>query len=90
MVDKCRAGVSVTTNGNTLVDTIGCVTDDVVQLVGHTSGLGDVSDGSRAVELGCNDVVHHATSVTDLECSGLDATNSGRANDGDTLLLRNV
>src|SRR4051812_32177314 len=87
MVDKCCAWVSVTTNSNTLVYTIGCVCDNVVKLVGHTSGFGDVSDGTLSVKLGCNNVVHHSTSVTDLERSWLDTTNSGRTNNCDTLLL---
>lgn len=87
VVDEGGSGVSVSTNCHTLVHTIGGVADDVVELVGHTTRLGDVSDGTLAVELGRNNVVHHTTGVTDLERSGLDATNRGRANDGDALLL---
>jgi hypothetical protein len=44
----------------------------------------------EAVQLGGNDVVHHATSVTNLERAGLDATDGSGTNDGDALLLGNV
>lgn len=87
VVDESGAGVTVTTNGNTLVDTVGGLRDDVVEFVGHTTGLGDVTDGTLAVELGGNNVVHHTTSVTNLEGTGLDTTNGSRSDDGDALLL---
>lgn len=87
VVDEGGSGVSVTTNGHTLVDTVGVVGDNVVELVGHTTRLGDVTNGTLAVQLGGNNVVHHATSVTNLEAARLDTTNSGGANDGDALLL---
>jgi hypothetical protein len=90
VVDEGGTGVPVTTNGNTLEHTVGGVGNDVVQLVGHTSGLGDVGDGTRAVQLGGDDVVHHTTSVANLERTGLDATNGSGADDGDTLLLGDV
>jgi hypothetical protein len=90
VVDESGTGVPVATNGNTLVHTIGGLGNNVVELVGHTTRLGDVTNGTLAVELGGNDVVHHATSVTDLVSTRLDATNGGRANDGDALLLGNV
>jgi hypothetical protein len=90
MVDKSGTGVSVTTNGNTLVDTVGVLRDNVVELVGHTTRLGDITNGTLAVELGGNNVIHHATGVTDLEATGLDATDSGGSNNGNTLLLGNV
>lgn len=59
MVDEGGAGVAVTTDSNTLVDTVGGCGDDVVELVGHAAGLGDVADGTLAVELGGDNVVHH-------------------------------
>jgi hypothetical protein len=90
VVDKRGTGVPVTTNGNTLEHTIRSVCDDVVQLVGHATGLGNVGDGARAVELGGDNVVHHATSVTDLERAGPDTTDGSGADDGDALLLGNV
>ena len=90
VVDESGTGVPVTTNGNTLVDTVGGLGNDVVELVGHTARLGDVTNGTLAVELGGDDVVHHATSVTDLVRTRLDATDCGGTNDGDTLLLGNV
>jgi hypothetical protein len=86
VVNESSTGVSVTTDGNTLADTVGGLLNDVVELVGHTTRLGNVGNGTGAVELGGNDVVHHTTGVTDLESTGLDTTNSGRTNDGDTLL----
>lgn len=87
MVDEGGAGVSVAANGDTLVDAIGVLGDDVVQLVGHAAGLGHVADGSVAVQLGRDDVVHHAAGVADLERAGFDAADSGRANDRDSLFL---
>lgn len=90
VVDESGARISVTTNGDTLVDAVGVLGDDVVELVGHTTRLGDVANGTLAVQLGGNNVVHHTTSVTNLEAAGLDATDSGRANDGDALLLGDV
>lgn len=90
VVNEGSTGVSVTTDSDTLADTVGGLLNDVVELVGHTTGLGDVRNGTRAVELGGNDVVHHTTSVTDLESTGLDTTNGGRTDDGNTLLGGNV
>ena len=90
VVDESRAGISVTANGHTLIHTVGSVGDDIVQLVRHAAGLGDVANGAVAVELGSHDVIHHATSVADLICTGLDATDCRRPNDCDALLLRYV
>lgn len=87
VVNESGTGVTVTTDGHTLVDTVRVLGDDVVQFVGHTTRLGDVANGSLAVELGGNNVVHHTTSVTDLVSTRLDTTNGGRTNDGDALLL---
>ena len=87
VVDESGSWVAVTTNGDTLVNTVGSEGEDVVELVGHTTGLGDVSDASSAVELGGDDVVHHTTRVSDTETSRLDSTNSCRSNDHDLLLL---
>lgn len=90
VVDEGGTGISVTTNGNTLVNTVGVLGDDVVELVGHATRLGDVTNRTLAVELGGDNVVHHATSVTDLEATRLDTTDSGGANDGNTLLLSDM
>lgn len=87
VIDEGGTGVTITTNGNTLEHTVGVLGDNVVQFVGHTTGLGDVADGTLAVQLGGDNVVHHTTSVTDLVRTGLDATNSSGANNGDALLL---
>ena len=87
VVNEGGAGVTVTTNGNTLVDTVGVLRDNVVKLVGHTTGLGDVADGTLAVQLGGDDVVHHTTGVTDLVRTGLDTTDGGGADDRNALLL---
>jgi len=87
VVNKGGTWVPVTTNGDTLAYTVGVLADDVVELVGHTTRLGDVTDGTLAVELGSDNVVHHTTSVTDFESTWLDTTDSGWANNGDALLL---
>jgi hypothetical protein len=87
VVDESGTGVSVTANSNTLINTVGVTRNNVVELVGHTTRLGDVADGTLAVELGGDNVVHHTTSVTNLEAAGLDTTDGGGADDGDALLL---
>jgi len=87
VVNEGGTGVSVTTDSNTLVNTVGSVGNNVVKFVGHTTGLGYVGNRARSVELGSNNVVHHTTGVTDLEAARLNTTNGGRANNGDTLLL---
>jgi hypothetical protein len=90
MIDKGGTGVSITTDGNTLVNTVGVLGDNVVELVGHTTRLGDVTNGTLAVKLGGNNVVHHTTSVTNLEAARLDTTNGSGTDDGNTLLLSDV
>lgn len=87
MVDESGTRVTITTNGNTLVDTIGILRDNVVQFIGHTTGLGDVADRALTVELGSHNVVHHTTSVTNLESTRLDTSNGSGSNNGDALLL---
>jgi hypothetical protein len=87
MVNKGRARVTVTTDGDTLVGTVGDERKDVVQLVGHTTRLGYVADRSGAVELGRDDVVHHPTRVTNPEAARLDTTNGSGTDNEDTLLL---
>jgi hypothetical protein len=90
VVNEGGTGVTISSDSNSLVDTVGGGSNDVVQLVGHTSRLGDVSDGTGTVKLGGNDVVHHTSSVSNLETSGLDTSDGSRSDDGDTLLLGNV
>lgn len=85
MVDEGSTRVAVTADSNTLVDTVGVLRNDVVQLVGHTTGLGNVTDGTLAVELGGDNVVHHTTSVTNLVGTRLDTADGGRTDDGDAL-----
>jgi len=43
--------VPVTTNGQHLQTTIGWFSNDLLKLIGHTTRLGDVCDGTRAVQL---------------------------------------
>jgi hypothetical protein len=50
MIDEDRAGVAVTTNSDTFVGTICDEAEDVVEFVGHSSGIGDVTDAARAVK----------------------------------------
>ena len=87
MVDECGSGITVAANSDTLVDTVGGLRDDVVEFVGHTTGFGDVSNGTGTVEFRGNNVVHHTTRVSNFEAAGLDASDGGGSNDGDTLLL---
>lgn len=87
VVDEGRTGVAVTTDGDTLVGTVGDEGEDVVQLVRHTTRFRDVTDGTRTVELGRDDVVHHATGVTNPEAAGLDTADSSGSDNKNTLLL---
>src|SRR5271155_753007 len=87
VINKRRARVSVAANCDTFIDTICVVANNVVQLVGHAARLGDVADGALSVQLGCHNVVHHATSVADLECARLDAADGGGSDDCDALFL---
>src|SRR5579871_4145369 len=90
MINKGCAWISVTTNGNAFKNSIRGICNDVVQFVRHATRLRDVCDGARAVELGCNNVIHHTTGVANLERTRFDAANCSRANDGYTILLRNM
>jgi hypothetical protein len=87
VVDEGGAWVPITTNGNTLVGTVGDEGEDVVQFVGHTTRLGNVTNGARAVELRRGDVIHHTSRVTNSEAARLNTTDSGGTNDEDTSLL---
>lgn len=84
VVNERSTGVSITTDSNTLVNTVGSVGQDVVELVRHTTRLGNVSDGTGSVKLAGNQVVHHTTSVSDSETSRLDTTDSSGTDDDDT------
>jgi hypothetical protein len=42
---------------------------------------------ARPVELRVQDVVHHASSVSNFEAAGLNSTHSGRANNRNALLF---
>ncbi|KAI6762874.1 hypothetical protein HG530_008854 [Fusarium avenaceum] len=90
MVDEGGTGVAITTDSNTLVHTVGVLGDNVVELVGHTTRLGDVANGTLAVKLGGNNVVHHTTGVTNLEAARLDTTDGSGTDDGNALLLSDM
>ena len=90
VVDEGRSRVAIAADGDALVDPVRRVGDDVVQLVRHAAGLGDVSDGSLPVQLRGDDVVHHASRVADLEGAWLDTSYRGRSDDVDALLLGDV
>ena len=85
MVNKGGSGVAVATDGDAFVNAIGMNGTDVVELVAHASGPGDVCNVARAVEAAADDVVHHAACISDPETARLDTTHSSRADDGDTL-----
>eukprot|EP00123_Amoebidium_parasiticum_P009668 comp19635_c0_seq1/m.23182 comp19635_c0_seq1/g.23182 ORF comp19635_c0_seq1/g.23182 comp19635_c0_seq1/m.23182 type:complete len:487 (+) comp19635_c0_seq1:1309-2769(+) len=87
MVHEGRAGVAVTANGNALKHTVGVAGNDVVELVGHATRPRHIGHRAGAIQLGRDDVVHHAASVADAEAAGLDATHCGRPDDDDVLLL---
>jgi len=87
MIDKGRARVTITTDGNTFVGAVGDEGEDVVELVGHAPRLRDVTNRAGAVELRGNDVVHHPSRVSDPEAARLDTTDGRRTDDEDTFLL---
>mmetsp|Transcript_46225 Transcript_46225/g.142995 ORF Transcript_46225/g.142995 Transcript_46225/m.142995 type:complete len:588 (-) Transcript_46225:519-2282(-) len=90
VVEEAAARVPVAANGNALVDAIRVAADDVVQLVGHAPGLGDVGNGAGAVQAGHHDVVKHATRVADAEAARLDAAHGRRPDNADLLRLRRL
>ena len=87
VVNESRTWITITTNSDTLIGAIRDEGKDVVQLIGHATRLRDIANRTRAVELGCNDVVHHTTRVTNPEATRLDTTNGSRTDDEDTLLF---
>ena len=60
MIDEGRAGIAITTDGDTLISAIGDEGKDVIELIGHATGFGDVSDRTSSIKLGSDDVVHHS------------------------------
>ena len=85
MVNKGGSRVAVATDGDALVNAIGMNGADVVELIAHASGPGDVRDVARAIEAAADDVIHHAACISDPETARLDTTHCGGADDGDTL-----
>ena len=63
MVDEGSSGVSVSSDGNTFVGTVGSERENVVEFVRHSSGFRDVTDRSSTVKLGREDVVHHTVRI---------------------------
>ena len=88
VVDEGGARVAVAPDGDALVDPVGVDRADVVELVAHPAGPGDVGHVARSVEAAADDVVHHAARVADPETAGLDAANGGGPDDGDTLSVK--
>merc|ERR1719192_694022 len=86
VVHEGGAGISVPSYGHSLKHPVGCLTDDVVQLVAHPARPGDVRHTAGPVELAVEDVVHHPARVADLEAARLHTTHSGGAYDGHLLL----
>mmetsp|Transcript_79918 Transcript_79918/g.185577 ORF Transcript_79918/g.185577 Transcript_79918/m.185577 type:complete len:619 (-) Transcript_79918:445-2301(-) len=90
VVQESAARVPVSANGHTFVDTVRVAANDVVELIRHAAGLGNVSHGARPVEPRHDDVVEHATSVANAQATWLDAANGGRADEADLLLLSHL
>src|SRR6266576_3729624 len=59
VIDERGSRVAITTDGNTLVSAIGIQREDIVQLIRHATRLRNITNGAWAVELGCNNVIHH-------------------------------
>jgi len=66
MVDEGSSGVSVSSDGDTFVGTVGRERENVVEFVRHSSGFRNVTDRSSTVKLGRENVVHHTVSDTPL------------------------
>lgn len=88
MVQKRSGRISVATDGNALINTVGRSRNDVIQLVRHTTRSRDIRDTSWSIELRHEDVVQHATGVTDLKAAWLQAANSRRSDYHHVLLVR--
>jgi len=61
VVDESRARITITANRNTFVGTVGDQRQDVVELIRHASRFGYVTNSTRAIKLGRDDIVHHTT-----------------------------
>lgn len=65
----------VPANGHTFKNAIGGAGNDVVKFIGHATRAGHVSHAARPIELGGQDVVQHASGISDLETAWLDSSN---------------
>lgn len=74
MVDESGAWITIPTNSHSFTDTIRMMCNDIVEFVRHSTRAGNISNTSRAVQLRVEDVVHHATSVSNLQAARLDPT----------------
>mmetsp|Transcript_65820 Transcript_65820/g.170882 ORF Transcript_65820/g.170882 Transcript_65820/m.170882 type:complete len:209 (-) Transcript_65820:242-868(-) len=90
VVQEAAAGVAVPADCHAFVDSVGVAADDVVQLVGHPTGLGDVCNRARAVQARHHDVVEHAAGVPNAQAAGFDATHGGWADHANALGLRRL
>mmetsp|Transcript_35104 Transcript_35104/g.88484 ORF Transcript_35104/g.88484 Transcript_35104/m.88484 type:complete len:204 (+) Transcript_35104:681-1292(+) len=90
VVQEAAAGVAVPADCHAFVDSVGVAADDVVQLVGHPTGLGDVCNRARAVQARHHDVVEHAAGVPNAQAAGLNATHGGWADHANALGLRRL
>jgi len=90
MVDEGSSGVSVSSDGDTFVGTVGRERENVVEFVRHSSGFRNVTDRSSTVKLGRENVVHHTSSVTNSETSRLDSSYSGGSDNDNVSLLGSV
>lgn len=77
LLSKSFADVPVSSDGYPFVDTICGAGDDVVQLVGHAPRARHVCHTAGTIKFGSQDVVQHATCVTDLKTAWLDASDLG-------------
>lgn len=86
MIEESGCGISIASDGDSLVDTVRSARDDIVELVGHATRSGDVGDATRSVEFRHQNVVQHAARVADLETTRLETSHRGRS-DYDHILL---
>ena len=87
VVHESGPRISISSNGDSLINTIGMETDDVVQLIAHPSRSWNVRHTSRSIQFASNDIIKHATSVANFETTGFDTSDSGGSNDINALFF---
>ncbi len=65
----------ISSNCNSLINSICSMRDDVVELIGHPSWAGHICHTAWSIQLWCQDIVKHPACVTDLKAAWLYTAN---------------